>query len=117
MLEFTEQFKIYVIKHRRQVKWSIRISPCSTDLYIVDTDAMESILSGWRDRQGKTISNYGQDYFVQHKKVGTPQEYVRISISGQQLPIREYRCGTDDMLRLEAEYHRQSTQPMPWDMA
>lgn len=116
MLEFSDQFKIYVIKHKKQVKWSIRISPCSTDLYLLDTQTMDAVLSGWRDRQGKTASSFGQDYFVQHKRVGTPQEYVRLSISGQELPIREYRCTTADMEWLESEYKRQLGNPMPWDL-
>ena len=116
MLEFTDQFRIYLIKQRRLVKWSIMLSPRSTDLYLIGTQGFEAILAGWRSREGNATSDYGKDYFVQHKRVGTDEEYVRISVNGSDSLIREYRASTSDMLWLESEYARQSSGRMPWDI-
>lgn len=116
MLEFTDQFRIYLIKHRRMVKWSIMTGPRNADLYLLGDQAMEAILSSWRSREGKATSDYGHDFFIQHKRVGKADEYVRLSISGQTSLVREYRCDASDMERLEAEYARQSSGRMPWDL-
>lgn len=116
MLQFTDQFRIYLLKHRRMVKWSIMVSPRSTDLYLIGTQGFEAVLQGWRSRTGTTTSDYGRDYFVQHKRVGTAEEYVRISVSGNDPLIREYRVSPDDMRWLEDEYARQSASAMPWDV-
>lgn len=115
-MEFTDRFRIYLIKQRKMVKWSIMISPMSTDLYLIGKDSFESILGSWRRTDGSTTSDMGFDYFVQSKKVGRDDEYVRLSISGLTSLIREYRCDPYDMEGLEAEYARQSSNRMPWDL-
>lgn len=115
-MEFTDRFRIYLIKQRKMVKWSIMLSPMSTDLYLVGRDSFESILGSWRRTDGSTTNDMGFDYFVQSKKVGKDDEYVRLSVSGNSALIREYRFSPDNMTWLEKEYQRQSSDRMPWDI-
>lgn len=86
-----------------KVRLTIRISDNSLDAWIISPKAFKQISEGWDDTEGKTIKDSGLEIFVQHKHIGMPTEYVRISICPDSGPIREYRLLPGDMRALSSD--------------
>jgi hypothetical protein len=104
MVPFTSTFKLYV-RPDSQHKLSVRVSDWVCDTYLLTGELLQVLCTTWRHNQsGSTISDMGNDWFVQHKLIGTPQEYVRISVWQQGGCCRDYRVSAEDMEQLSEQW-------------
>ena len=112
MIPFSDTFKLY-LRDNDKHKLSIRVTDWVCDTWLIDDWALRTLCSCWfRNSKGTVIAVDGNDWFVQHKKQGTPQEYVRISIwhAGA---CRDYRASAQDLHKLSAQV--QPNQPISTD--
>ena len=104
MLPFISTFKLYV-RPDLQHKLSIRVCDHVCDTYLLSDELLAALCTSWRgNEQGANVSDMGNDWFVQHKLSGTPQEYVRISVWQQGGCCRDYRVSTHDMEQLSEQW-------------
>ena len=103
MIPFTDTFKLYMREDHKH-KLSIRVTDGVCDTYLLDDEGLAALCTQWSlNGQGTTLRVDGNDWFVQHKKIGTANEYVRISI-WQQGACRDYRVSAGDMRKLSAQW-------------
>jgi len=105
MTPFTDTFKLYVRPAPQAHKLSIRITDQTCDTYLVNSEQMDWLTSNWHSTQGAT-SEYAGAWFVQHKRVGSPDEYVRISVWHNSI-CRDYRVTAADMQGLSEQWAAQ----------
>jgi len=109
MIPFGDTFKLY-IRDAHKHKLSIRVTDTVCDTYLLDDSCLAALCTQWSlNGQGTTLPVDGNQWFVQHKKIGTANEYVRISI-WQQGVCRDYRVLAGDMRKLTAQW--QLHQPL-----
>ena len=112
MVPFTDTFKLYMRAGQKH-KLSIRVTDHVCDTYLLDDENLAAFCSIWvNERDGALISVDGNDWFLQHKRMGKAEEYVRISI-WQGGSCRDYRASSDDMHKLSAQW--QLNQPLSTD--
>jgi len=112
MIPFTDTFKLY-LRDNDKHKLSIRVTDRVCDTYLLDDHCLAALCTTWlNNREGATLLVDGNEWFVQHKKIGTANEYVRISI-WQQGACRDYRASASDMSKLSAQW--QLSQPISTD--
>lgn len=113
MMPFTDTFKLYMRSSDRH-KLSIRVTDAVCDTYLLDDAALSALCSSWsHNTQGSVIPVQGNDWYVQHKKIGTADEYVRLSI-WHQGSCRDYRVSPASMRKLSAQWQLSqllSTEP------
>jgi len=114
MLQFADTFKIYLFKHKHEVKLSIRVSSHVVDTYRLGQPAFELLLTACDDVQGADIDEMGVSWFAQRKHSRKPTEHVRIS-AWVSSACRDYRADIADINALKQEYARQKSNIMPWD--
>lgn len=103
MIAFSDTFKLYLRENHKH-KLSIRVTDRMCDTYLLDDENLAALCRLWSlNDQGTTLRVDGNDWFVQHKKIGTANEYVRVSI-WQQGVCRDYRVSADDMRKLSEQY-------------
>ena len=109
MIAFTDTFKLY-LRAPEKHKLSIRVNDRVCDTYLLDDASLAAFCTVWsNNRQGSVIAVDGNDWFVQHKHIGTDHEYVRISI-WQHGSCRDYRVSSSSMRQLSAQWQPQ--QPL-----
>jgi hypothetical protein len=108
MIAFTDTFKLYM-RDSHKHKLSIRVTDCVCDTYLLDNEHLAALCTQWSlNREGTTLQVDGNDWFVQHKKIGTANEYVRISIWHQGM-CRDYRVLAGEMRKLSAQWQLHQT--------
>ena len=113
MLEFTDPFKIYLFKHKQEVKLSIMVTSSLVDTYTMSQRAFEQLLAACVNSKGASVEDK-ISWWAQHKHIGRPTEYVRLSAwhSGMS---RDYRTDKQIIDQLITEYERQKNNVMYWD--
>jgi hypothetical protein len=103
MIPFTDTFKLY-LRENDTHKLSIRVTDHVCDTHLLDDSGLAALCTQWaNNRQGVALLVLGNEWFIQHKKIGTANEYVRISI-WQQGACRDYRVSAGDMRKLSAQW-------------
>jgi hypothetical protein len=115
MLLYTDPMRIYLFKDRNLVKLSILVTSSMVESYLIEHEQFCHLLDYRFDRYGATIHSRGVEYFIQHKKVGTNQEYHRLSVSPGDGAIRDHRLSPDSFDSIARDYADQLNNPMPWD--
>jgi len=106
MTPFDKTFKLYM-REQGGHKLSIRINDHVCETYLLDDDSLEQLCANWyNNREGMTMHCKGNDWFVQHKKIGHDQEYVRISVWVANA-CRDYRVTAQNMQELSAQWQLQ----------
>ena len=106
MIPFADTFKLYM-RDKHKHKLSIRVCDRVCDTYLLHHEQLAALCTQWSlNREGTVIVVDGNDWFVQHKKIGTANEYVRISI-WQQAMCRDYRVSAGDMRKLTEQWQLQ----------
>ena len=112
MVPFSDTFKLY-LRAGQKHKLSMRVTDHVCDTYLLDDSSLAAFCTQWLDnREGSVIVVDGNEWFIQHKKIGKVEEYVRISI-WQQGACRDYRVSAGDMRKLSAQW--QLSQPISTD--
>jgi hypothetical protein len=108
MTPFGDTFKLYMRSDSH--KLSIRVTDSVVDTYLLDDTVLSALCLTWsQNTQGSAIKANGTEWYVQHKRLGTVDEYVRLSV-WQNGSCRDYRVSPASMRKLTAQW--QLNQPL-----